>query len=161
MRLLSVLGVLGIVATLVSGCAYGAEKSGPAPAAEPTGKERLAHDASLFKLSIFVTDDGKGAAGGAQRAMAVLRVVDTRGSLVDPDVLNCRILVKMPIRHHALGIITPDHAAEMSATAANAPATVVIHSQPQWLSVLFCRKFAGQIQAELNALNLGARVFPQ
>lgn len=92
--------------------------------------------------------------------MAVLRVVDTRSSLLDPDVFNCRILVEMPIRHHAIGIITPDHAAEMSASAADAAATVVIHSQPGWISALFCRRFAGQIQAELNALNLGARVLP-
>lgn len=60
---------------------------------------------------------------------------------------------------HSLGVITPEHAAEMSAAAAaDAASSVVMHTQPTWIAALFCPKFAVQIMAELNSLNLGAKV---
>jgi len=45
-----------------------------------------------------------------------------------------------------------------SAAAADAASSVVMHTQPTWIAALFCPKFAVQIMAELNSLNLGARV---
>jgi len=159
MRLIAILGTLGVVAALVSGCALDTGENGPAPAVEQTGKEEQAFDASMFKFSPYLLDDHRGAAGGSQRAMAALHFVDTRKSWINPDVWDCRIVIEMPIRHHSLGVIAPDHAAQMSAGAADAASTVVMHSQPRWMAALFCPKLAGQIMRELNSLNLGSRVF--
>ena len=157
MRQIAMLGIVAVA--LVSGCVLGAGESGPTAIEESTGEGRSAYDASLFNFTVYVPDDHRDSSGGAQRALATLRVVDTRGSVWSPDVFNCRVLVEMPIRHHSMGIITPQHAAEMSASAADAASSFVIHSRPKWISALFCPAFAGQIMRELNSLNVGARVF--
>jgi hypothetical protein len=90
-------GMLGMVlAALVSGCALEAAESGPLPDAEPTQKAESAFDASLFNFSVWVNDDGRGPAGGTQRASTVLKFVDTRGSWRNPNTWDCRITVSSP-----------------------------------------------------------------
>ncbi len=150
-----------LVAALVSGCvrAEGEGESEPAPQApEATGEERSPFDASLFKFTVFLPDDHQGAAGGSQRAVATLHFVDARESWLNPNVWDCRVVIEMPIRHHAIGVITPEHAAEMSAAAVEAGSSLVMRSQPKWIAALFCPKFARETMQALNSLNLGARV---
>ena len=146
MRPIATLWAFGIIAVLVSGCALEAGESGPALDGEPTAEESAAFDASLFKFNPWVLDDGKGVAGGTQRASAVLHFVDTRESWISGNKWDCRITVEMPIRHHIYGVIAPERAAEMSAGAANAASTFVMHSQPRWIAALFCRKFADKME---------------
>ena len=86
MRQIAMLGI--VVAALVSGCVLGAGESRPTPIEESTGQEQSAYDASLFKFSVYVPDDHRDSSGGWQRALATLRVVDTRGSVWTPDVFN-------------------------------------------------------------------------
>ncbi len=154
MRRRAIFGAFGILAALVSGCAFEAEESGPARDAEPTSEESAAFDASLFRFSPWVLDDGRGVAGGTQRASALLHFVDTRTSWINPDRWDCRITVSMPIRHRIYGVITPERAAEMSAGVADAASNFVIHSQPKWIAALFCRKFADKME-ELFSKALG------
>jgi hypothetical protein len=125
---------------------------------EPTQKAESAFDASLFKFRVWVNDDGKGLGGGTQRASTVLEFVDTRSSWRNPDKWDCRITISMPIRHRTFGVISPERAAEISAAAAVAASTKVMHERPKWIAALFCPKFADQIMKELNSVNLGARV---
>jgi hypothetical protein len=135
--------MLGMVlAALVSGCAREAGESGPLPGEEPTQKAESAFDASLFKFGIWVNDDGTGRAGGTQRASAVLKFVDTRGSWRNPNTWDCRITVSMPIRHEIYGIIPPELAAQWSADTAVVASHNVMESRPQWIAALFCPKFA-------------------
>lgn len=152
-------GVLGLVlAVLVSGCALDAGESGPAREAEPTADERSAFDASLFKFSVQVPDDHRGEGGGWQVASTVLSFSDWRSAWVIPDTWTCRVTIKVPIRHKSLGVISPEHAARMSAAAAVAASTKGMNQRPKWIAALFCPSFAAQIIAELSSLNLGARV---
>jgi hypothetical protein len=142
MRLIEILGALGLVAALVSGCALDVGESGPAPAAEQAGKEEQAFDASLFKFGVVVRDDNQGPSGGWQRAIAVLKFVDTRESLIFAKKWTCLVSVQLPIRLNYV-VITPQAAAEMTALVADAAGSTVIHRQPSWpISVVFCKQFA-------------------
>ncbi|MEO5731846.1 MAG: hypothetical protein ABI134_29910 [Byssovorax sp.] len=131
-----------VLAALVSGCALDAGESGTLPEEESTQKAESAFDASLFKFGIWVNDDRSGAAGGTQRASAVLKFVDARGSWRNPSTWDCRITVSMPIRHHIYGIIPPELAAQWSADTAVVASDFVVKSRPKWIAALFCPIFA-------------------
>ncbi|MEO5726533.1 MAG: hypothetical protein ABI134_19175 [Byssovorax sp.] len=135
-----------VLAALVSGCALEAGESGPLPDEEPTQKAESAFDASLFKFGIWVNDDRSGPAGGAQRASAVLKFVDTRGSWRNPDTWDCRITVEMPIRSTFYGIIFPEVAVRWSAETAVVASHEVMKARPKWIAALFCPKFAEKME---------------
>ncbi len=147
-----------VLAALVSGCALEAGERGPLPDEEPTQKAEYAFDPSLFKFGVWVNDDGKGSAGGSQRASTLLKFVDTRSGWTNADSWDCRITISMPIRHRTFGVISAERAAEISAAAAVAASTKMMNSRPKWIAALFCPRFARQIMDELNSANLGARV---
>jgi hypothetical protein len=155
------LAILGLLAALSGGCALDAGESGPTRDAEPTAEERAAFDASLFKFSVLVIDDGKGLGGGSQRASTVLQFVDARESWLNQNRWNCRVTIDMPIRHRLYGIITPERAAELSADVADVASSSVMNSQPQWIGGLFCKRFADKMTALFTTApggSFGARV---
>lgn len=155
------IAILAMVATLSGGCALGAGESEPTRNAEPTAEEKSEFDASLFKFYPFVPDDGKGLAGGSQRASTVLHFVDTRGSWSNPNVWDCRVTISMPIRHRIYGVIAPERAAQLTADVADAASSTVMHSQPTWIGGLFCKRFADKMTALFGAApggSFGARV---
>lgn len=161
MRLIAVLGVA--VAVLVSGCALDAGEAGPTPVDDRTGKEEQAFDASLFKFSVWTTDDGEGRGGGSQRAIATLKFVDTREGFSSKS-WNCFVVTTLPIRANYV-VIPPERAAEMTAEVAEVAASTVMHSQPSWpISVMFCKRFAETMEKLFNQTPggpTGARVSAQ
>jgi hypothetical protein len=158
-------GMLGIVvAALVSGCAFETGEPARLPAAEPTQKAESEFEASLFKFSVWVNDNGLGEGGGWQRASTVLKFVDTRSAwfgVIGTDEWNCPLTVSMPIRSKAYGIIPPELAAQWSAAVAVAASAAVMNSRPRWIGALFCPKFAEKmVELFKNAPGgaIGARV---
>jgi hypothetical protein len=145
MRRTAILAALGLVAALVSGCALDVGESLPAPRAEQAGKEEQAFDASLFRFSAVVPDDGHDASGGSQRAVATLNFWDGRQGLLGQS-WNCLISVWLPLRLNYV-VIPPGRAAEMTAVVADASSFTVMHSQPSWpLPVIFCKRFAAKME---------------
>ncbi len=92
--------------------------------------------------------------------MATLSFVDTRGSFLGKK-WSCLVVVQLPIRLNYV-VITPARAAELTAVAADAAGSTVIHSQPSWpISVLFCKRFAEKMEeifAKAPGGPFGARV---
>jgi hypothetical protein len=163
MRWIAILGACGLATALGSGCALDAGESGPAPATEPAGKDEQAFDASIFRFTTWVKDNGEGRSGGWQRATAALGFRDTRESILG-KVWTCVTSVQLPIRLNYV-VISPDAAAELSAEVADAAGSAVIHSQPSWpISVLFCKRFAEKMEeifATVPGGPYGARVTSQ
>lgn len=124
---------------------------------ESPGNASLPFESSLFQFSVLVPDDHQGESGGMQRSITVLKFADARDSWWHPDRWECRIRIDLPIRHHVLGVITPGHAAELSADATTEAASAVMHARPKWIAALYCPLFVTATQAELNKTNLGAR----
>lgn len=118
MRRIAILGALGLVTALVSGCALDVGENLPAPGEEPTGKDEQAFDASLFKFGTVVPDDGHDPSGGSQRAIATLNFWDGRDGFFGKR-WTCLVSVWLPLRLNYVSI-PPDRAAEMSAIAADA-----------------------------------------
>jgi len=94
---------------------------------------------SAFKFATTVPDDGKADPAGWQEASAELNFVDTRSII--PHLWSCRVRVGMPLRTGALGPVSPESAAEMSAGIATEASGTVIHSRPEWLGAEFCVAF--------------------
>jgi hypothetical protein len=146
MRWIAILRACGLAAALCSGCALDAGETDPARAAEPAGKDEQAFDASIFRFTTWVPDNGEGESGGWQRAVAPLSFVDTRGSILGKTWV-CIVSVQLPIRLRYV-TISSDRAAELTARVANAAGSTVMHSAPSWPVVgLFCRKLAATMQA--------------
>lgn len=114
---------------------------------------------SIFLFVTTVPDDGQGKAGGWQEAVATLKFTDMRHLL--PDRWTCTIKVQMPIRSEKYGVITPDVAASMSASAATSASVAVMHRQPRWIAVSYCIQFKDEVELTLNTVykQLGARVW--
>lgn len=113
---------------------------------------------SIFKFVTTVKDDGKGEAGGWQQASAALNFVDTR--FLASRAWSCRMTVGMPLRTLALGQISPESAAEMSADIATAASGDVMHRRPEWLTAEFCQALKDEMLSLFAEHHpyLGARV---
>src|SRR4051812_6097274 len=113
---------------------------------------------SVFKFVTTVKDEGEGEAGGWQEASADLNFVDTQTWI--PHAWSCRMTVGMPLRTVALGLISPESAAEMSANIATDASGVVMHSRPEWLAAEFCQALKIQMLSLFakRYSQLGARV---
>ncbi|MFS8066878.1 MAG: hypothetical protein ACMG6S_10955 [Byssovorax sp.] len=150
--------MVGLLALLsgLAGCFVPAESEGPR--SEEVGEAPSKFDASLFKFSTMVHDDGSGLAGGWQRAFAVLNFVDTRGRIIFPNSWVCRLTVGMPIRAELAGIIPPENAAQMTANAAIVASEQVMKTRPTWIAALFCPEFARNMQKLLRAGKIPATV---
>lgn len=164
MRRIAILGALGLVAALVSGCALDVGENLPAPGEGPTGEDEQAFDASLFKFNVWTPDDGQGRGGGSQRAVATLKFVDIRDESLFGKKWNCFVVVSMPLRANYV-TIQADRAAQMTAEAADVAGSTVMRSQPAWpVSVIFCKRFAEMTEKLLNQTPggpTGARVTAQ
>jgi len=113
---------------------------------------------SVFKFVTTVPDDGKEDSTGWQQASAELNFVDTRS--VIPRAWSCRVRIGMPLRTSALGRISPESAAEMSANIATDASGNVMHRRPEWLTAEFCSAFKDEMLSLFAGRHprLGARV---
>ncbi len=113
---------------------------------------------AAFKFVPIVQDDREDEGAGWQVAVAQLKFVDTRHFI--PRIWSCQMTVGMPLRSTALGRISPELAAEVTASIATEASTKVMHLKETWLTAEFCVGFT----AEMNQLflkkhpKLGARV---
>jgi hypothetical protein len=132
-------------ALLGPGCALDAGAGRAAPDSEPTGEEEQPFDASSFRFTTVVPDDGHDVSGGSQRSTTVLKFWDGRQGILGQS-WTCLVSVWLPIRLNYTPI-SPDRAAEMTAPVADAASSTVMHSQPSWpLSVIFCKRFAAKME---------------
>ena len=152
---LPVVGVLALLSGLI-GCFVPAESEGPRN--EEMGEVPSKFDASLFNFTTMVRDDGKGLAGGWQRAFAVLKFVDTRGGIIFPNSWDCRLTVGLPIRAELAGIIPKESAAQMAADAAIVASEQVMKTRPKWIGALFCPEFARKMQKLFRDVKIPATV---
>ncbi|MDI1476791.1 hypothetical protein [Polyangium sp. y55x31] len=130
--------------------------------AERAFVEAGAFSPAYFQFVTVVADDGTGAAGGWQSALAVLNFVDNR-RIFSMNAWSCQVVVGMPIRHSIHGVITPQRAAMVTAEAATAASSIVMRSQSSWLRATYCPAFATELEAQLNMrmTRVGARVNAQ
>lgn len=135
---------------------------GPAPVAdETTGEAQEAlpivdFSASDFPFVTTVQDDGSDKGGGWQEAKATLKfwkVAIPRGV----TRWQCPIIVEMPLRTKAAGIIPRSHAATLSAEVANDIALKIDYSLPPGI---FCFEFTDRMDKLIRSRYpmLGARV---
>lgn len=131
------------------------ERAGPSDAV-PAGVGRFS--SSLFRFVSIIPDDGRDRGGGWQEASAVLKFVDGRHLI--PAVWSCRVTVGMPFRTGAWGPITPEYAAEISATLATDASTIVMQRRAEWLPALYCAEFIAEMRSMFRDRydGLGARV---
>lgn len=113
---------------------------------------------SVFKFSTIVKDDGEPDSTGWQEASAELNFVDTRPFF--PRAWSCRVKIGMPLRTSALGPISPESAAEMSADVATDASQNVMYRRPEWLTAEFCSAFKDEMLSLFVGRHprLGARV---
>lgn len=152
---LTIVGLLALLSGL-AGCFVPAESEGTR--SEEVSEAQSKFDASLFNFTVMVQDDGRGLAGGWQRAFVVLKFVDTRGRIIFPNSWVCRLTVGMPIRAELAGIIPPESAAQMTANAAIVASEQVMKTRPTWIGALFCPEFARKMQKLLRAGKIPATV---
>lgn len=135
------------------------EKADPKPS-DPDAPQAGAFAPSLFKFKMTIPDDGTDKGGGEQQADTVLTFMDWRK--VWPKFWTCNVTVRMPLRTALRGTITADKAAKITAKAANRASSEVLHSQSDWLPVLFCIRFGDRMnelfKKEKGYEGYGARV---
>jgi hypothetical protein len=116
-------------------------------------------DAAAFKFkTTTIADDGKDGAGGWQEAATKLEFNDARDGTL--HTWTCSIEVGMPIRSQKGGTVSPDDAAEATASAANIASDLVMTRQTKWLPIAFCPEFGTELGKQLNGRPriFGARV---
>lgn len=101
----------------------------------------LSFDTSVFKFVTVIADDGKDAAGGWQRATATLGFVRVDGS----ESWTCTITVGMPLRAEAVGVITHDAAANVTAAIANQAWRYLRENSPDLPPGIFCSSFKAKM----------------
>ncbi len=126
------------------------------PAVTPAGVGRFSP--SLFRFVSVIPDDGKDEGGGWQEAAAVLKFIDGRHLI--PAAWSCRVTVGMPFRTSSEGRITPEYAADVTATVATDASEAVMHRRSDWLPASFCAEFIGEMRTMFRERHrgLGARV---
>ena len=128
---------------------------------EETGEaaDKVDFSASNFKFSTMVQDDGRGKAGGWQRASAVLKFADWRG--FGPNFWQCSLTVGVPIRSEAAGRISPEQAAQITAAVATEASSVVMHSRPAWVGAAYCIAFREKMREMFSSrYRIAATVAP-
>jgi hypothetical protein len=117
-------------------------------------------DPLMFHFITKIPDDGRGEGGGYQEARAVLRIVDSTGSIILPRIYNCPVVVGMGIRTKTEGVVTPERAAEVTAGVATYVTNRTYHKQKEWVTAQLCNEILAGMQlvfAEHHG-GLGARV---
>jgi hypothetical protein len=68
--------------------------------------------------------------------------------------------ISVPLRTSALGLISPEHAAELTADIATEASVTVMHRKQTWLTADFCKAFKDQMNRLFfeKHRRLGARV---
>lgn len=114
---------------------------------EPTGEALQPAYETTFHFVVNVKDDGKGKAGGWQKATATMKFGDWRHPL-SPYFWQCPIAVGMPIRAELHGRISPEHAAMLTSGIATDVAHSVMHSRESWRGqgAVYCIELYKQMQ---------------
>ena len=102
--------------------------------------------AAAFVFETTVKDDGKDAAGGWQVTGAVLRFWRLRGYAIIPETGTRPVVIGMPVRTAASGVIPPDAAAGMTAGVASAVSDTLMHGPVDLPPGIFCGKFKPGMQ---------------
>lgn len=110
--------------------------------------------AKAFIFETTVPDDGKDAAGGWQVSGASLRFYRWLDSDVLPETWVCPVVVGMPVRTAANGVVPPDQASAMSAGVATAAGHTLMHGPVTLPPGIFCGKLKPEMQGLWN------KVFP-
>lgn len=118
------------------------------------------YDASLFKFSTTVVDDGEGKGGGYREATATgVKFVDGRQD--PPASWTCSVWVGIPIRTEKYGTISADRAAAIAADVLTGTASITMHSRDTWIPALFCAQLGKDMtkyfQAAYGGLGASAR----
>ena len=135
--------------SLAASCAQGTTETAEVAIVEPERIGDAAQPAyeSTFRFIVSVKDDGKGKAGGWQKASATMKFADWRHPF-SPYFWQCPIAVGMPIRAALHGPISSDLAARITAEIATDVAHDVMHSRESWRgqTAVYCIELYGQMQ---------------
>jgi hypothetical protein len=132
----------------------------PVVEAEPTGEAAQPGYEDVFHFVVNVKDDGRGKAGGWQKATAILKFSDWRHST--PYFWQCPIEVGMPIRAELQGRISPQYAAQITAEVATDVTGFLVHSRASWVgqTAVYCIELYDHMKQRLNGApyHVGATV---
>jgi hypothetical protein len=132
----------------VDGTAPRASGLMPPPASEPAepigeapqAMARVGFSSNEFHFFVRIKDDGEGKGGGWKFADFAVHCVAGQGMIDPPEEWDCPLEVGMPIRSSQVGVISPRHAAVITAEVLNAALPEQRASRDDWrgMGAVFC-----------------------